>query len=89
MTIVYKNNKEIIIEELAEAVHNSWSGWMEYLFDKSKQNKDGSVTISKSSVDGWKRQMKTPYKELSEKEKESDRIEAIKYYDIIEGRTGI
>lgn len=67
------------IEHGAAIAHEQWSGWMKYLFEKSTQNADGTVTIPKWAVDRWTRQMNTPYVELPESEKESDRIEARKY----------
>jgi len=71
-----------MLEKLAEQSHISWSGWMKYLFEKSINNDDGTITIPKLSVDRWKRQMNTLYHELSEQEKESDRVEARAYHDI-------
>lgn len=72
------------IEKLADQAHKSWSGWMEYLFNKSVCHSDGSVTIPRDLVERWDRQLKTDYKDLSEKEKESDREEARKYLELIE-----
>jgi hypothetical protein len=71
---VYRTSQ--VKEILAEYAHKQWAGWMIYLFEKSTHNKDGTVTIPKWAVDRWERQMKTPYAELSESEKESDRKEA-------------
>ena len=71
-------------EQLAAQEHDSWSRWMKYLFSKSKENEDGSVTIPKDSVDRWKRQVATEYEKLSEKEKESDRAEVAKFLKIVE-----
>ncbi len=65
-----------IREELAKYAHNQWTGWMDYLFEKSIDNSDGTVTIPKWAVDRWKAQCKTNYEDLSEKEKDSDRSEA-------------
>lgn len=65
-----------IREELAEYAHSQWSGWMKYLFSKCACNPDGSRNISPTLVDRWLRQMNTPYKELPEDEKPSDRKEA-------------
>ncbi|MGX8701379.1 hypothetical protein [Caproiciproducens sp.] len=67
------------IEQGAHIAHKQWSGWMKYLFENSIQNTDGTVTIPKWAVDRWTRQINTPYEELTEEEKESDRIEARKY----------
>jgi len=72
-------------EILAAEAHDAWSGWMEYLFTKCIQNTDKSVTIPKSMVDRWKRQLDTPYAKLSEQEKDSDRKEADRYLKIING----
>ena len=65
-------------ERLADYAHTAWSGWMEYLFDKGHANPDGTFTINADSVERWRRQMGTPYKQLPETEKESDRDEAAK-----------
>lgn len=70
----------MIKEKLAAYVHGAWSGWMEYLFEKSTFEPDGTVTIPKWAVDRWKKQARTPYEELSEEEKANDRKEA---YDIL------
>lgn len=74
------------IEALANLAHEQWSGWMEYLFEKSTKNTDGTVTIPKWAVDRWKKQMTTPYAELTEEEKESDRVEARKMLSLNTGR---
>ena len=63
-------------EQLAEYAHKAWSGWMAYLFEKSEQNSDGTVTIPAWAVERWRRQSITPYSALPESEKESDRAEA-------------
>jgi hypothetical protein len=69
-------------EKLAGYAHESWSGWMKYLFEKSQKNADGTVTIPKWAVDRWERQAATPYCELPETEKISDRDEADKMLKI-------
>ena len=67
------------IENMADVAHQSWSGWMKYMFGKSAKNDDGTVTLPADQVERWERQMETPYAELSDEEKESDRTEARKY----------
>ncbi len=52
-----------LYEELAELEHEQWTHWTRYMLD--------NLTIE--NIERWKRQIKTPYSELSEKEKESDR----------------
>ena len=66
----------MVREKLAEYAHDAWSGWMNYMFSKSDLNNDGTVTIPKSLVERWKRQMKTDYRELPDTEKASDLKEA-------------
>lgn len=64
-------------EKLAEYTHDAWSGWMRYLFRNWND----------IHIKNWKRQMSTPYKELSEKEKDSDRKEADKILNIIKKKS--
>lgn len=63
-------------EKLAAYAHEAWAGWMDYLFEKSVLNPDGTVTIPAWAVERWKRQAETTYDELPETEKASDRKEA-------------
>lgn len=70
-------------EPLAELAHKRWSGWMRYLFDKSLRNADGTVTIPEWAAQRWHRQMETPYSELPEAEKGSDRAEAERIIAVI------
>lgn len=71
-------------ERLAALAHAQWSGWMEYLFDKCQMNEDGTATIPAWAVERWQRQMRTPYAELPEDEKESDRAEADKVLEVLQ-----
>ncbi len=63
-------------EALAALAHEQWSGWMEYLFIKGIFNDDGTLTIPARAVKRWKLQMNTPYDDLPEREKDTDREEA-------------
>ena len=62
-------------EYLADKEHDSWSKWMKYLFSKGTMNNNGSWTMPKWAVNRWTKQMNTPYSELSNTEKQSDRNE--------------
>lgn len=57
-----------LTELLADLAHRQWSGWTRWMIDK----------FSPEMVERWERQIKTPYSELSEQEKDSDRNEARK-----------
>ena len=70
-------------EALAAYAHEAWSGWMRYLWRMSTTNDDGTVTIPASLVERWQRQTNTEYADLPEKEKTSDRDEAMKVLDIM------
>jgi len=75
-----------MVERLAALAHEQWSGWMEYLFGKCYPNHDGSLTLPQIYVLRWRRQAKTPYADLPESEKESDRIEARRILEIANGK---
>ena len=70
-------------EKLAELCHEQWSGWMKHLFSFTSAPLGGAFVIPASNVKRWKRQMNTPYEDLSEEEKDSDRKEADKFLEII------
>lgn len=75
--------KNLLREKISAAQHEIWSRWMIHLFKVSIFNTDGSYTIPVEKVKHWKRQISTPYNELSENEKNSDRIQADIILDII------
>ncbi|SRR5579885_2818950 len=72
-----------LIEALAEKEHASWSRWMAYLFSKCDRLPDGGYVIDISLANHWIRQARTPYAELTEKEKESDRKEVYEILPLI------
>ena len=61
---------------LAAYAHRAWSEWMEHLFKKCFPQPNGSMVIPMTYVPNLQRQMRTPYFELSDDEKESDLREA-------------
>jgi len=67
-------------EQLAEYAHTAL--WR-YAFAKGTVNEDGSITLPAWAVKRWTRQMRTPYAELPESEKISDRDEADKILEIV------
>jgi hypothetical protein len=72
MKIILSENMEII-EELADLEHEQWGHWTEYMLDN----------LTDINIKKWKKQIKTSYSELSEKEKDSDREWAEKVLNII------
>lgn len=66
-----------LIEILSDLEHKRWAKWQKYVHSICIKNKDGSLTIPKIYVDRWERQINTDYLDLTEKEKDADRKEAL------------
>lgn len=64
-------------ERLAAHIHRLWSDWWMYHLPKCVPMSDGSLVVPPAYVEALRRQATTPYNELSESEKELDRIEAL------------
>ena len=75
---------ESLMEQLADVEHDRWSHWQRYVHSKCKRSPDGSHVIPAHLVERWETQMNTPYSELSEPEKESDREQVRRYLPIID-----
>lgn len=77
--------RQAIIERSAALQHEQWAGWTRWMIDK----------FSPEMVERWERQIKTPYAELSEREKDSDRVEARKvleaagFFELLEAAEGV
>ncbi|MBP2449610.1 hypothetical protein [Rhizobium leguminosarum] len=71
------------LEGLAHIEHERWSHWQKYMHAKGIRQTDGSLLIPADLVAQWDRQIATPYAELSENEKESDRDQVRKYLPAI------
>ncbi len=72
-----------LIEQLAEKEHASWSHWMDYLFSKCTNTVKGDTVIPVDLSLRWRRQASTPYEQLTEREKQSDRDEVMHILPII------
>lgn len=71
-----------IKELIADFMHDQWSHWETWrntqttILGQTKDKRDIDCidfSLHKETYDRWKRQMETPYADLSEKEKDSDR----------------
>lgn len=77
-------------EALAEYAHDAWSGWMKYMFSKGHLEpripgaSENVYIMPAWAVERWTRQANTPYADLPESEKESDRLEADRMIEIID-----
>jgi hypothetical protein len=67
------------LEILAEIQHEIWSRWMKYQFILCRERENGDLVIPAEKVERWMRQLQTPYNQLSEPEKQSDRDVVIEH----------
>lgn len=76
------DDKDELIERLADIEHQRWADWQRWchtiLRDNNPSPEQGDI------LERWDRQIETPYSELSEKEKQSDREQVMRYLPIIE-----
>jgi hypothetical protein len=69
-------------ELLAAIEHKRWSTWQIYMHGMCLPGDDGSLTIPPAKVRRWDRLATTPYADLSEDEKNSDREQVDRYWPI-------
>lgn len=65
--------KDAVLEKLADLEHEQWAHWTRYMLDN----------LTDENINRWRLQIETPYSELTEKEKESDRSWARKAIKLI------
>lgn len=63
--------------------HERWAHWQQYLHDQCQRADDGSLMIPAELVEQWSAQIETPYEQLSEAERESDRDQVRRYLPLI------
>lgn len=73
-----------LIEQLADAEHASWARWMAYLFTKCDAQPDGALLIPAGYVQALRRQIATPYADLTEQERQYDRDEVAHILPLID-----
>ena len=70
-------------EQLADVQHAIWGHWMGYMFSCGWTDWNGCWIMPADKYQRWARQMVTPYAELTEKERMSDREQADKILAVI------
>ena len=70
---------EQLIEQLAAIEHARWAHWQRYVHDQCEPQENGSLVIPADLVERWEAQIETPYADLTEREKASDREQVQKY----------
>jgi hypothetical protein len=87
-------SEQSLRERLAELCHAQWSGWMRYMLDDCDSSVCPAVRGPNAEhpqprlqhadyLARWRRQMATPYADLSDAEKDSDRAEADRFVALI------
>lgn len=93
LSTIIEKKKDEFVEAGADLEHDRWARWQKYMFSKMVEEerfeegshfKTGNYILPKEFVDRWFRQIDTPYSELSEPEKESDREETRSYLPFLE-----
>jgi len=77
-----------LLDTLAAIEHERWSHWQRYMHSKAIQRSDGSLLVPAELVGQWERQIETPFEQLSEQEKDSDREQVQKYLPLIKASLG-
>ena len=70
---------ESLVEALAALEHERWSHWQRYLHAQCDRRSDGALVIPAELASRWEVQMSTPFSDLSEDEKDSDREQVLLY----------
>lgn len=74
---------EIGIDALARLEHERWAHWQSYLHSMCRKMPDGSLSIPSDLVSRWEIQINTPYENLTEEEKNSDKDQVRRYIPTI------
>ena len=72
-----------LFEQFAAAEHERRSHWQRYLHGRARRNNDGSLTLPADLVRQWERLMQTPYSQLTEEERESNREQMRLYLPLL------
>lgn len=72
-----------VIDRLASIEHDRWSHWQRYVHTHCQRHEDGSLIIPPELVARWERQIETPFSDLSEDERESDRQQVREYLPVV------
>lgn len=74
---------ERVFEKLAAVEHERWAHWQRYVHNHCERRPDGSLVIPPDLARQWSAQIETPYSDLSDAEKDSDREQVRRYLPVI------
>lgn len=86
---ISQSDLDKLMERLAGFEHERWAHWQRYMHSKCERKPDGSLVIPFELVGQWERLIATPYENLSEREKESDRDQVRRYLPTILNALGV
>lgn len=72
-----------LFEKLADIEHQRWADWQKYLHSKCTLMENGHYMLPAVDFKHWEQQIKTAYKDLNEKTKDSDREQVMRYWNLI------
>ena len=79
--------KDELIEQLADIEHQRWSDWQRYVHEDVCEEEgildSGNLVIPPDKVAHWNRLIATPYADLPEHSKQSDRDQVARYWPLI------
>jgi len=83
--VAAKYPQDDLFEKLAAIEHERWADWQKYLHSHGIPNTQGKgyLCLPMGLIKHWERQIATPYAELSEQEKNSDREQVMRYWSLI------
>lgn len=67
-----------LLESLARLEHTQWACWTQHMLDN----------LTEENIARWRRRIGTPYEELTEQEKDSDRWWARRVIELLEADLG-
>lgn len=88
MTKLSAEELAVLVETLAAIEHERWAHWQSYLHRQGDAKPDGSIMLRSDQVREWNRQISTPYSDLSDHEKDSDREQVWRYLRVLLERFG-
>lgn len=81
--------KQELIEALAAIEHQRWSDWQKYVHEKAlplnpaEPERPRDAWLSARDIEHWERLIATPYADLPEHSKQSDRDQVMRYLPLI------
>ncbi len=75
--------EKALLEQLAAIEHERWAHWQRFMHRKGERKPDGSLVLPADLVAKWERLIETPYAQLTDKERESDREQVRRYLPVV------